>query len=77
MKIIANLPKERDGSVSFLVFLKFVQWTEQASDEEKLKMIFNFLNNGKDLDIYVIEKLVKRLYPGINEVRIRCCCCFC
>ena len=37
LKIIANLPKEKDGSLSFLVFLKFIHWMDTADVENKLK----------------------------------------
>lgn len=47
LKIIANLPKEKDGSLSFLVFLKFIHWMDTADVENKLKSSknINFLKN--------------------------------
>jgi hypothetical protein len=34
---MADLPKEKDGSLSFIVFLKFMHWLEYAEDETKLR----------------------------------------
>ncbi|CAF0728665.1 unnamed protein product [Brachionus calyciflorus] len=69
--IISNIPKEKDGSFSFLVFLKFMQWVESADLQQKLKYIFNFLNNGDDLNLDIIDKLLRKLYPnsGNNEIK--------
>lgn len=60
--IISNLPRERDGSLSFMVFIRLLQWLENSPSDEKLKIIYNFLNNGKDLDATIISKVLKRVY---------------
>lgn len=62
------MPKEKDGSLSFLVFLKFMQWIDTASVEQKLKLIFHFLNNGDDITEDVVEKLFIKVYPNSDEV---------
>jgi hypothetical protein len=36
-KIFDYLPKESDGSLSFVVFCKFIHWLENADDDEKIK----------------------------------------
>jgi hypothetical protein len=37
-KIISNLPEEKDGSLSFIVFLKFIQWCDINDNENELKL---------------------------------------
>lgn len=41
--IIKHLPKEKDGSLSFTAFCRFVSWLEMASDDEKIKGKLNQL----------------------------------
>lgn len=71
--IVSNLPKEKDGSLSFLVFLKFFYWLDTSDEEIKLRVIFNYFNNGNDLDEEILYKLMKRLYPpgSVNESKLR------
>ena len=35
--ILGNLPKERDGSLSFVVYLRLMQWAENSDIDSKLK----------------------------------------
>lgn len=42
---MSNLPKEKDGSLSFLVFLKFMHWLESSDEEMKLRgLIWGFIS---------------------------------
>ncbi len=36
-KIVANLPKDKKGRLSFSVFLNFINWLEDANTDSKLK----------------------------------------
>jgi hypothetical protein len=67
-KILDYLPKEKDGSLSFIVFLKFLQWIESADDDEKIKATFGLLNNGDDLDSNILDKVLSELYPNATKV---------
>ena len=66
--MVDYLPKEKDGSLSFIVFLKFLRWAENAEDDEKIKAIFGLLNNGDDLDSIILDKVLSQLYISATKV---------
>lgn len=43
-----------------------MQWIDTASVEQKLKLIFHFLNNGDDITKNVVEKLIGICYKNDN-----------
>lgn len=62
------MPKEKDGSLSFVVFLRLIQWSENSDLDEKLKVIFNYINNGRDIDLATLTRMYKKVYPTISDV---------
>jgi hypothetical protein len=43
------LPKEKDGSLSFVIFLRFIHWLENASVDTKLGALFSLITAGEEL----------------------------
>lgn len=62
------MPKDKKGRLSFIVFLNFINWLEDANLDNKLKVVHAFINNGDELDVVILSRLLRRVYPSKTEV---------
>lgn len=65
------MPKDKKGRLSFIVFLNFINWLEDANIDNKLKVVYAFVNNGDELDVVILSRLLKRIYSNKTEDEIK------
>ena len=65
------MPKDKKGRLSFIVFLNFINWLEDANIDNKLKVVYAFVNNGDELDAVILSRLLKRIYSNKTEDEIK------
>ncbi len=46
----------------------YKSWLEDTNLDMKLKLIFNLINNGDELDAVILSRLLKRVYNNKSEV---------
>ncbi|XP_064641183.1 uncharacterized protein LOC135495992 [Lineus longissimus] len=62
--------KGRDGVICFETFCNAMQWIENSDVDSKIRAIFHLLNNGNPIPRDVLGRVLKRVYPGENDISI-------
>ena len=70
IQLLKHFPRSKTNPdyIPFGYFVTVVQWFEMANNEDKLRAIFLYVNNGDPIDAVMISKLLKHIYRETREV---------